>query len=121
MGVPMVQFRDYDAHFVDDNKMNSIYELFKTPHKCGAVIKLDDYWCDSPSVFRANGKWYMSFIEISKDFSNSGYESHLAESDDLIHWNYICPILKRTDDNSWDSRQIAAYAAFVDNDFNDSS
>jgi predicted GH43/DUF377 family glycosyl hydrolase len=58
----------------------------------------------------------MSFITISKDVSKSGYESHLAESEDLRVWKYLYPTLRRDEKNSWDSKQIAAYAAFVEND-----
>lgn len=97
--------------------MQEIYEIIKTPYKLGAVIKDDEYLTDSPSVFGYNGKWYMYYIMIHKNISDSGYETHLASSDDLINWKYEGKLFERKEDNHWDSKQIAGYAAFVDNNF----
>lgn len=59
----------------------------------------------------------MYFIAISKDCNISGYETHLAKSEDMIHWEYIGTIFRRNDQNRWDSKQCAGYAAYVDCDF----
>lgn len=42
---------------------------------------------DVPTIYQLPGdeKWYMSFIA----FNGKGYNSFLAESDDLIHWKHI--------------------------------
>ncbi len=37
---------------------------------------------DSPTIFRKNDTWYMTYIV----FDGQGYETWLAESDDLLHW-----------------------------------
>ena len=66
-------------------------------------------------------KWYMYFIKINKNTGDSGYETHLASSDNLLDWKYEHIVLKRTDDNHWDSKQVAGYAAFADIDFGGSS
>lgn len=97
--------------------MNQVYNQLATPYKQGAVLKFEDKLCDSPSVFQLNGKWYMTYITIDKDVSSSGYSSYIAESDDLLNWHPITCILDRKEDNFWDSKQVAAYAAFVNNDF----
>lgn len=102
---------------ISKEKMREIYEKIKTPYKYGAVIKSDEYLTDSPSVFRYNGKWYMYYIMIHKNVENSGYETHLASSDDLTNWKYCDKLFERIENGHWDSRQIAGYAAFVDNDF----
>ena len=102
---------------ISKEKMQEIYEKIKTPYKYGAVIKNDEYLTDSPSVFRYNGKWYMYYIMIHKNVENSGYETHLASSDDLTNWKYSDKLFERIENGHWDSRQIAGYAAFVDNDF----
>ena len=102
---------------ISREKMQEIYEIIKTPHKIGAVIKDDEYLTDSPSVFRYNGKWYMYFIKIHKNIEDSGYETHLSSSDDLVNWKYEGKLFKRLENDHWDSRQIAGYAAFVDMDF----
>ena len=102
-------------------KMQEIYEKIKTPYKYGAVVKDDDFLTDSPTVFKYNGKWYMYFIKIHKNITDSGYETHFASSDNLIEWNYEGKLFERLDDNSWDSKQIAGYAAFVDAKFGGSN
>lgn len=115
----MIPFsKDKFKNLPSNEIMQNIYNSLKTPYKYGAVVKIDGKLCDSPSVFKYNGKWYMSFIEIDKDCANSGYDSHIAESDDLINWNYLFPTVKRNNSNNWDSKQIACYAAYINNDFN---
>ncbi len=106
---------------VSKEKMNEIYEVIKTPYKRGGVVKFEDSWTDSPTVFKYNDKWYMYFVRINKDVNNSGYETHMASSDNLLDWKYEGVILKRTDDGSWDSKQRGGYAAFVDMNFGGSN
>ena len=98
----------------DEKTMREIYDELKTPHKLGAVIKLDGYLTDSPVVFRRGEKWYMSFIRIDAAVSG-GYETCLAESDDLVHWKVLDQILGEA--HEWDSAQAGGYAQFVDNEF----
>lgn len=102
---------------ISSKKMNDIYNLIKTPYKYGAVIKDEEYLTDSPSIFRYNGIWYMYFIKIHKNVNISGYETHFASSENLIDWKYEGKLFERLDNNSWDSKQIAGYAAFVDINF----
>lgn len=104
--------------FIKQEVMERVYSKLKTPYKYGAVMKFDTEWCDSPTVFRYNDEWYMMFIKIDKLTKTSGYETHLAKSKDLLNWEYMYPILLRKNDNSWDSKQVAGYAAFVEYDFN---
>ena len=106
---------------ISKEKMQEIYEQIKTPCKVGAVIKEDDYLTDSPTVFKFNNKWYMYYIMINKDTKSSGYETHFASSDNLIDWCYEGKVFERSDDDSWDSKQIAGYVAFLDNNFGGSN
>ena len=94
------------------------YALLRTPVKAGAVMKFEDAWTDSPTVFRYGGRFYMYFISISKDVGVSGYDTHIACSDDLLRWTYLGPILRRNGIDRWDGRQCAGYAAYTDIDFN---
>lgn len=94
--------------------MSNVYEQFKTPRKIGPVMRWEDRYTDSPTVFAYNGIFYMYFIAIAKDIHSPGYETHLARSRDLICWEYIGPIFRRDDRNHWDSKQCAGYAAFFD-------
>lgn len=110
----MVPFKNHNLKPVTEEEMLQILDEIKTSYKYGPVMKLGDYWTDSPSVFFYNGRWYMYFIAISKDTKTSGYETHLAVSDDLLNWKKIDTIFKRNDKNHWDSKQCAGYVAFMD-------
>lgn len=108
----MIPFRDNRLPDMTDREMTAIYHKIKTPVKHSAAMKWSDDYTDSPTVFKKDGIFYMYFIAISKDCSVSGYETHLAVSTDLIHWDYRDPIFRRDDRNRWDSKQCAGYAAF---------
>lgn len=110
----MIPFRKSDLPAVLPAEMTEIYEKIKTPVKHGPVIKWEESFTDSPTVFRKDGVFYMYFIAISKDCSVSGYETHLARSEDLLNWEYVGPVFRRDGLNRWDSRQCAGYAAFCD-------
>ncbi|MBR2949966.1 MAG: hypothetical protein IKC46_08895 [Lachnospiraceae bacterium] len=116
----MIPFKKSEKQLVSDAEMQQIYEQIKTPVKLGAVVKWENDFTDSPGVFKWKDKFYMYFIAISKDCNVSGYETHLAESEDLVNWKYIGPIFRRNDLNHWDSKQVAGYTAFYDIDFDGS-
>lgn len=113
----MIEFKPSNKQAVTDSEMKKIYEKIKTPRKLGAVMKWENDYTDSPTVFRKDGIFYMYFIAISKNCAVSGYETHLAKSSDLIHWEYAGPIFRRNEENHWDSKQCAGYAAFPDINF----
>ncbi|MCR5263487.1 MAG: hypothetical protein K6D94_06405 [Clostridiales bacterium] len=104
----------YADRQVTPETMREVRASLDTPVKRGAVMEFDDRYTDCPGVFRYRGRWYMYFIAISKDVKESGYETHLAASDDLLHWGYIGRILRRDSERTWDSRQIAGYPALYD-------
>ena len=110
----MIPFRKNELAPITDAELEQIYEQIKTPFKHGPVVKWENDHTDSPTVFRKDGLFYMYFIAISKDHSVSGYETHLARSSDLLHWEYCGAIFRRNDLNHWDSKQCAGYAAFKD-------
>lgn len=94
--------------------MDSIYREIQTPHKYGIVLKHPDStkMVDSPTVFRRNGQWYMSYIV----FDGQGYETWLARSNDLLRWETLGKLLSFTE-NTWDANQKAGYMALVDIDW----
>ena len=100
------QFRD-----ITQEEMRPIYEQIRTPVKHGIVVKPEnpEYKSDSPSVFRHDGKWYMTWIV----FDGKGYETWLSESDNLLNWNTLGKIMSYGDD-SWDKMQKAGYIALQD-------
>lgn len=117
----MIGFNDNNPNagkMVTPERMRQTRAALDTPVKRGPVMEFEDRFTDCPSVFRYDGRWVMYFIAISKDTSVSGYETHFAESDDLLHWQYGGPVLKRDPRREWDSGQIAGYAALYDPNMN---
>lgn len=92
--------------------MKAIYEEVKTPYKYGLIVvpASNDKKLDCPSVFRKGGKWYMSYII----YDGRGYETWLAESRDLLHWNTKGKLLSFSDTSKWDGNQKAGYIALQD-------
>lgn len=98
--------------------LERIYEQIKTPYKYGPVLKIDGRKTDSPVVFKRNDKYYMSFVSIDNE-CKTGYSTHIAESDDLVHWKSIGEVLKGHTD--WDTAQSGGYAQLQDNTFGGSN
>lgn len=86
-------------------KMRAIYEEVKTPFKYGVILAPEEgKMLDNPNVFRHGDKWYMLYIVFDK----LGYETHLAESDDLLHWTKRGCVLPRGPAGAWDVAQADA-------------
>lgn len=97
--------------FVPHAVMNEVYEKVKAPYKYGLVLVPEDKskMVDSPSVFRHNGQWYMTYIV----FDGKGYETMLAVSTDLLTWETKGKLMSFTE-NTWDANQKAGYIALQD-------
>jgi predicted GH43/DUF377 family glycosyl hydrolase len=97
---------------VSDAQMKQIYEEVKTPFKYGLVITPADnsQKLDCPTVFRKGKKWYMTYIM----YGGRGYETWLANSDDLLHWETQGRIMSFSDTTQWDGNQKAGYNALQD-------
>lgn len=95
---------------VSQETMESIYEEIKTPYKYGYVLKhLDSTkMVDSPTIFRKNDTWYMTYIV----FDGKGYETWLAQSDNLLNWRTMGKIMSFSQD-TWDENQKAGYVSLV--------
>lgn len=98
------------AKVVTQETMERIYDEIKTPFKYGIVLQHPDTtkMVDSPTIFRENEKWYMTYIV----FDGQGYETWLSESDDLLHWTSKGKLLSFTED-TWDASQKAGYVSLV--------
>lgn len=96
---------------VSETEMNKIFNEIKTPFKYGIVFKHPDStkMIDSPTIFRNGDKWLMTYIV----FDGQGYETWLAESENLLNWNTKGKLLSFTE-NTWDANQKAGYMALVD-------
>lgn len=96
---------------VPQETMEKIYHEIKTPFKYGVVFQHPDTskMIDSPTIFREGGAWYMTYIV----YDGQGYETWLAKSADLLHWEPKGKILSFTE-NTWDANQKAGYVSLVD-------
>ena len=98
---------------VPENVMQQIYEDVKTPFKYGMVmVPADDTKkVDCPSIFRKDNKWLMTYLV----FDGRGYETWLAESDDLLNWKNKGRIMFFSSDSTrWDANQKAGYISLQD-------
>ncbi len=102
---------------IDQTLMQKIYDEVKTPYKYGMAIAPQDNWhkIDCPMVYREGGRWYMTYVVYNgKDGTDGrGYETWLAESDDLLHWQTKGRLLSYAD-KGWDMNQRAGYPALID-------
>ncbi len=97
---------------VSKEKMQEIYEEVKTPFKYGLVMVPEDdsKKMDCPTVYRKGDKWFMTYFV----FDGRGYETWLAQSDDLLHWDNMGKVMSFTDTTDWDSNQKAGYPSLQD-------
>jgi predicted GH43/DUF377 family glycosyl hydrolase len=98
---------------VPDSIMQKIYHEVKTPYKYGLVLvpENDSKKIDCPSVFRQGNSWYMTYLV----FEGRGYETWLAQSNDLLHWQTKGRLLSFSKDTTiWDAQQKAGYIALQD-------
>jgi predicted GH43/DUF377 family glycosyl hydrolase len=101
---------------VPDTVMEHVFQEVKTPYKYGMVLvpANNDQKIDCPTVFRKGRRWYMSYLV----FNGSGYETHLAESKDLLNWKQLGKIMSNSVDTSrWDAHQKGGYMALQNLDW----
>lgn len=100
---------------VPDSVMQRIYQEVKTPYKYGLVLVPDNNAkkIDCPTVFRKGNVWYMTYLV----FDGRGYETWLAESNDLLQWTPKGKLLSFSDTTQWDGSQKAGYPALQDPDW----
>jgi predicted GH43/DUF377 family glycosyl hydrolase len=98
---------------ITNEVMQEIYNEIKTPYKYGLIMvpKDNSYKMDCPSIFRKDGKWFMTYLI----FEGRGYETWLAESDDLLNWKHLGKVMSFSKDTTeWDVNQKAGYIALQD-------
>ena len=98
---------------ITNEVMQEIYNEIKTPYKYGLIMVPTDnsYKMDCPSIFRKDGKWFMTYLI----FEGRGYETWLAESDDLLKWKHLGKVMSFSKDTTeWDVNQKAGYIALQD-------
>jgi predicted GH43/DUF377 family glycosyl hydrolase len=97
---------------VSASEMERIYQEVKTPYKYGLVMVPADteHKMDCPTIFREGKTWYMTYLT----FGGRGYETWLAKSADLLHWESQGRLLSFGAAGNWDDNQKAGYNALVD-------
>lgn len=94
-----------------EKEMQEIYDQVKTPYKYGMVMEPEQgEMLDNPNVFRHGDKWYMIYIR----FDGKGYETRLAQSNDLLHWDKLGIVLSRGKEGEWDSAQADGWPILLD-------
>ncbi|MGF7149853.1 putative GH43/DUF377 family glycosyl hydrolase [Sphingomonas zeicaulis] len=92
---------------------------FRTPHKIGRLVlaasgdagAFDERAVDQPFVFKHDGRFFMTFV----GYDGKGYQTGLAESDDLIHWKRTALILPRNPDDPVTRWNIATSSLLREN------
>lgn len=107
----------FAADIIPQTTMQRIYQEVRTPYKYGLVVAPKDNYhkIDCPTVFRVGNQWLMTYVVYNgKDgLDGRGYETWLATSDDLLHWQTQGRILSYKDDG-WDMNQRGGFPALID-------
>lgn len=102
---------------VSQKEMSKIYEKVRTPYKYGMVVAPQDngHKIDCPTVFRKDDSWYMTYVcyNGSNGTNGRGYETWLAKSEDLLHWQTLGRVLVYGD-KGWDMNQRGGFPALID-------
>ena len=102
---------------VSQNEMRRVYEKVRTPYKYGLVVapESNSMKFDCPTVFREGDTWYMTYVcyNGSNGTNGRGYETWLAKSQDLLHWETLGRILAFGKEG-WDMNQRGGFPALID-------
>ena len=115
----LLTFLPFHAQGISQDVMQRIYEEVRTPYKYGMVVAPTDNYhkIDCPTVFRVGDKWLMTYVVYNgKDgLDGRGYETWLATSDDLLHWQTQGRLLSYPADTTrWDANQRGGFPALID-------
>ncbi|MBQ6209329.1 MAG: beta-galactosidase [Prevotella sp.] len=115
------------AQTVPQERMRQIYEASRTPYKYGMVVAPQSNFnkFDCPTIFRQNSTWYMTFVCYDgKDGTDGrGYDTWIAKSDDLLHWQTLGRILQLPTPSTnplWDENQRGGFPSLIDYEWNGS-
>ncbi len=95
-------------------------QRYLTPYKLGRPVltgsgqpgAFDELAVDCPFVFEHRGQFYLMFI----GFDGKGYQTALARSADLLHWEKLGLMLRRGEGNPWDAANAAGTWLLCEND-----
>lgn len=102
---------------VPQERLEQIYEEVKTPYKYGLAVAPTDnhHKIDCPTVFREGDKWLMTYVVYNGKGGTDGrgYETWIAESDNLLEWKTLGRVLSYRD-GKWDCNQRGGFPALPD-------
>ena len=102
---------------IPQTTMQRIFQEVRTPYKYGLVVAPTDNFhkIDCPTVFHEGDKWLMTYVVYNgkEGTDGRGYETWLAESDDLLHWTTKGRILSYKEEG-WDMNQRGGFPALID-------
>ena len=102
---------------VSQKEMRKVYERARTPYKYGLVVapESNDRKIDCPTVFREGDSWYMTYVcyNGSNGTNGRGYETWIAKSQDLLHWQTLGRVLAFGNEG-WDMNQRGGFPALID-------
>lgn len=102
---------------VSQERMAEVYREARTPYKYGLVVAPTDnnHKIDCPTVFREGDKWYMTYVVYNGRGGQDGrgYETWIAESDNLLEWTTLGRILSYAD-KGWDCNQRGGFPGLID-------
>lgn len=111
------------AQSFSEADMEAIYKEVKTPFKYGLVVAPQDngHKIDCPSVFRQDGKWYMTYVIYNGQNGSDGrgYTTWMSVSDDLLHWKTVGCLLNYKNEG-WDMNQRGGFPSLIDWNWNGS-
>lgn len=95
---------------------------YLTPGKLGRPVltgsgepgAFDERAVDCPFVFWHGGRYCMMHV----GFNGTGYQTALAQSDNLLDWSHVGLMLKRGEGSGWDSKNTAGCWILRENDMN---
>ena len=110
---------DCVADSIPQSMMQRIYQEVRTPYKYGMVVAPTDNYhkIDCPTVFRVGDQWFMTYVVYNgkEGLDGRGYETWLATSNDLLHWQTQGRLLSYPADTTrWDANQRGGFPALID-------
>lgn len=115
--LPILIFALSAQNHVTQERMAEVYNEAATPYKYGLVVAPSDnkHKIDCPTVFREGDKWYMTYVVYNgrKGKDGRGYETWIAESDNLLEWRTLGRILAYAD-SGWDMNQRGGFPSLID-------
>lgn len=108
---------DTEETVIERKTMEDIYKMLRTPVKRGMVLWEEGANIDCPNVFRKkDGTFAMVYAKHVPGAEREGYETWLAESEDLLQWKTAGRLLAHKD-SGWDCLQADGSVCLIDSEW----